>query len=54
MTASQALRALNEAAYDAIKAVKAEPRADIDTARLFAIAHSTDALVDALKPESRK
>jgi len=54
MNAKQSLITLNQAAYAAIKAVKADPHNDIDTARLFAVAHSTDALVDALKPESHK
>jgi len=53
MTSAQAIRALNEAAYAAIKAVKADPRDDISRVALFEISRATDVMVDALKPEPR-
>jgi len=48
MTSAQAIRALNEAAYAAIKAVKADPRDDISRVALFEISRATDVMVDAL------
>jgi len=53
MATPQALRALNEAAYAAIKALAADPRADVNRRNLHRIALETDALVDALTPEPR-